>query len=70
MQFKEFVIIRNQILDGPLTVLKGQFIHVLYKFYIQIIKKFISIKLMNRESFNPDSKILKYCKDFENIAKY
>lgn len=72
-EFREYLDLREKVINGSLFLLRNELIHLLYKLYIKLMRKYISEKVMNkydqREKVNVE-KLVELKKDFSDIENY
>ena len=73
-EFKEYLDLREKVINGSLFLLRNELIHLLYKLYIKHMRNYISMKVVNKYDDQRDKtsidKLIELKKDFSDIENY
>lgn len=69
-EIEQFMDFRRLIFSGPLYILKNEYIHILYKLYIRIIKSYFKRKFDETTKKTTTDKIFSFRNDFIQNKRY
>lgn len=69
-EIEQFMDFRRLIFSGPLYILKNEYLHILYKLYIRIVKSYFKRKLDDTTRKSTTEKIFSFRNDFFQNRRY